>query len=353
MYTLCFSVFQTFYSSAMNPFTLRAFSNNPIKLRKVSSYGGIITMAGAICMNVAFPRLLARLAISEGRTAADYPRQDAWFRLVAIIMTGATMIGLCRFLFVKEDPAIEANDSHAKISLKEIMELFSKNKYVWVYALIMLCYNILTNLAVGAYYFKWIVGNVGAMGVMSAVSVVVLPVMFVFPKTMKMMGSLCRMVSNFCIIGIVGYLIVFFSGANVGGVYAGYILGSLAVLPLAYYGILFIMNLCNYNEMIGLPRMDGSSGILAGFSQKFGAALGSGITGLLLQASGYVSQAGASSQPASALMMIRIDFALVPVIMLVIIFFCARIFGKMELQVTAWEEERRAKQQAEKAAAEN
>ena len=110
------------------------------------------------------------------------------------------------------------------------------------------------------------------------------------------------------------------------------------------------MNICNYNEMIGLPRMEGSSGILSGFSAKLGGALGSFITGFLLQIAGYVSQAGVESQPASALMMIRIDFALVPVLLLVVIFFATRYFGKMEVKVTAWEEERKA---AEKAAENN
>ena len=352
MYTMCFSVFQTFYATAMNPFTLRAFSNNPIKLRKVASYGGIITMAGSIVMSVAFPRILARIAIGEGKTAADYPSQEGWFRLVAMVMLAASVIGICRFLFVKEDMTIEANDKHEPIRPKELGQLFTKNRYVWIYALVMLCYNILTNLAVGSYYFKWIAGNVGAQGTMSAVSVMVLPVMVLFPKIMKKLGSMCRMVTVFSIIGMVGYLICFFSGANLPGVYFGYILGSLGTLPLAYYGILFIMNLCNYNEMIGLPRMEGSSGILGGFASKFGGALGSFITGVLLKAAGYVSKAGVTSQPDSALMMIRIDFAIVPVLLLVVVFFASRYFGKMEVKVTAWEEEKNAAKAAASAVTE-
>lgn len=352
MYTLCFSIFQTFYATAMNPFTLRAFSNNPIKIRKVASYGGIITMAGSIMMSVAFPRILARIAIAEGKTAAEYPSQQGWFRLVAMVMLAASVIGICRFLFVKEDPSIEANDKHEPIRPKELLELFRRNRYVWIYALIMLSYNVLTNLAVGSYYFKWIAGNVGAYGTMSAISVVVLPIMVLFPRIMKKLGSMCRMVSVFSLIGVVGYLIVFFSGANLKGVYFGYILGSLGTLPVAYYGILFIMNLCNYNEMIGLPRMEGSSGILGGFASKFGGAFGSFITGILLKVAGYVSKAGVETQPGSALLMIRIDFAIVPVLLLIVIFFASRYFGKMEVKVTAWEEERKASQNAEAAPAE-
>lgn len=347
MYTLCFSVFQTLYLAGMNPFTLRAFSNNPVKLRKVASYGGIITMAGSIVLSVAFPRLLARLALAEGKTAADYPSQEAWFRLVAMVMLAGTIIGLCRFFFVKEDPNTITNDKHEPVRPKELKELLTKNKYVWLYAAIMLSYNIMVNLAAGGYYFKWIVGDIGAQGVMSAVSVVILPIMILFPKIMQKMGSMCRMLCVFSLIGIVGYVIVFLSKANLVGVYGGYILGTLATLPVAYYGILFVMNICNYNEMIGLPRMDGSSGILANFSTKLGGALGSFITGILLMLAGYVSKPGVTEQPASALLMVRIVFALVPAALLVVIFFASKSFGKMEVKATAWDNERKAAKKAE------
>lgn len=344
MYTLCFSIFATLRTAGMNPYTLRAFSNNPVVLKKVASYGGIITMAGSIVMSVLFPRLLANLAIGEGLTAADYPSQAAWFRLVAIIMTGATAIALLRFFLIKEDPSIEANDKHDKVNFKEILTLFAKNKYTWIYGIIMLAYNISTNLAVGSYYFKYVVGDVAAQGLLSVFGIVLLPLMLLFPAIMKKIGSMSKMIVYFCVIGIVGYILVFFANANLPMIYAGYVLGTLATLPIAYYGILFVMNICNYNEMIGLPRMDGSSGILGNFSAKLGGAVGSFITGILLSIAGYVSEAGVTTQPASAIMMIRVDFAIVPAILLGVILVCCLAFNKMELKVTAWEAEKKAAQ---------
>lgn len=64
MYTLTFSVFSTMRAAAGNPYTIRAFSNNPVLLKKVSSYGGIITMAGSIVMSTLFPVLMAKMATS-------------------------------------------------------------------------------------------------------------------------------------------------------------------------------------------------------------------------------------------------------------------------------------------------
>ena len=144
----------------------------------------------------------------------------------------------------------------------------------------------------------------------------------------------------------------FFSGANLTGVLLGGVLGGLAGLPLAYYGVLFIMNCCTYNEMIGLPRMDGSAGILAGFMGKCGGAMGSFITGIPAQhrqlhcRRGYLIE-----QPASALMMIRIDYSLVPRRADDCDCSLLAAFMKLEKQTPAWEAAQKAK--AEAAPAEN
>ena len=203
----------------------------------------------------------------------------------------------------------------------------------------------MTNLAVGSYFFKWIIGNVGLMGITSIFSIVLLPVMFLFPKIIEKMGSMSKMVAVFGVVGVVGYVICFLSGSFLPGVMIGYLLGVFATMPLAYYGVLFIMDICTYNEMQGMPRMDGSSGILSSFATKLGAALGSWVTGMLLMVAGYVSSEGVAAQPASALLMIRIDYALVPAVCLVIIIACCIAFSKLEKAIPAFEAQKKAEQQ--------
>lgn len=225
--------------------------------------------------------------------------------------------------------------------------MFKKNKYVWLYAGIMLCYNITTALGVTTYYFKWVIGNPALMAVTSVFSIVTLPLMFSFPAIMKKIGTMGDMITAFCGIGIVGYLIAFVSNANLIGVMLGMMLGSFATLPLAYYGVLFIMKCCTYNEMQGLPRMDGSSNILANFTSKVGSALGSAVTGILLGLAGYVSGDNVTAQPDSAIMMIRVLFALVPAVSLVIIAICAKKFTPLEKQIPEWEEQKKAKLEVE------
>lgn len=337
MYTLTFSIFSTLRGAAGAPYTIRHFSNNKTLITKVSSYGGIITMGASMIVNVAFPILMARLATSAG----------GWTAAVAIVMIPATLIGILRFFLCKEYPNVDAESKQDPIRLNEIFTMFRKNKYVWLYAIIMLCYNILTNLAVASYFFKWIIGSTAMMGITSIFGIVLLPLMLFFPVIMKKIGSMGKMITYFCGIGIVGYLIVFFSGSFLPGVLTGFLLGSFATLPLAYYSVLFIMNICTYNEMIGLPRMDGSSNILSNFMSKGGAALGAWFTGMLLMAAGYISAESVTEQPASALLMIRIDYALVPALLLVVIAVCCLAFSKLEKKVPVWEAEQKAKAEAQ------
>lgn len=339
MYTLTFSIFATLRGAANTPYTIRHFSNNPILIRKMASYGGIITMAGSIAINIAFPILMAKVATSA----------SGWALAVAIIMIPASAIGLLRFFLCKEDPTVDATAKQEPIRFNELKQLLLHNKYVWYYAIIMLAYNIMTNLAVGTYYYKWIIGNTAMMSVSSVIGMVVIPIMVIFPVIMKKMGSMGKMIGVFCIIGIVGNVITFLSGSNLIGVLGGTLLSGLATTPLAYYGALFIMQICTYNEMIGLPRMDGSSGILSNFSSKLGGALGAWITGMLLMVAGYVAGDNVAEQPASALMMIRVDFALIPALLLVVIAICAFAFARLEPQTAAYEAQKKA---AEDAAAE-
>lgn len=335
MYTFTFSIFSTLRAAGMNPYTIRHFSNNPVLLKKVASYGGIVTMFGSIIVSTAFPVLMNRVATTA----------SGWTRAVLIVMIPATVIGLLRFLICKEDPNVGAGEEREKVNLKEIFTLFKRNKYVWLYAVIMLCYNIITNLAVGTYYFKYIVGNTEQLGLLSIFGVVLLPVMLLFPAIMKKIGTMGKMLTYFCGIGVVGYIICFFSKGFVPGVLAGYLMGTFATLPIAYYGILFIMNICNYNEMIGMPRMEGSSAILSNFATKFGAALGAYVTGFILSLGGYISTTGDEivAQPAAALTMIRVDFALIPAALLVVIAICSLAFSRLEPKAEAFEAEKKAK----------
>lgn len=282
MYTFTFSVFATMRQAALTPYTIRHFSNNKVLVTKAASYGGMVTMAGSMIVNIIFPVLQARIATTA----------SGWTAAVALVMIPATAFGILRFIFCKEDPEVDATSKQEPIKLNEIFMMFRRNRYVWFYAIVMLCYNIITNLAVGTYYFKYIVGSTAMLGILSAGGMLLVPVMLAFPALMKKIGSMGKMITYLCGISIVGFLVAFFSNGNLVGTLVGYIVGQIGTLPIAYYGALFVMNICTYNEMKGMPRMDGSSAILANFASKAGGALGGWITAMLLMLAGYVPAEG-------------------------------------------------------------
>ena len=217
--------------------------------------------------------------------------------------------------------------------------MLRKNKYCWIYAGIMGLYQTIVGFGAGSYYFTYIVGDVSKLGLVSVLSVVLLPVMFIFPTMMRKM-SVAKLFVIFSAISVIGYVIVFIGGGNFPVVMAGLLLATLLNLPLGYLGALVVMQLATYNEYMGLPRMEGSSGVVSGFASKVGGGLGAGLCGILLGASGFISSTtGTVAQPETALFMIRALYSIIPAVGSVLIVILSVMLGKLGKQIPMMEEE--------------
>ncbi|MBT2291842.1 MFS transporter [Paenibacillus albidus] len=330
MYFFIFSVFNSLLFASQTPYMIRAFPSR-MQVIKVSSYGGIISMLGAMIVSVTFPIAMAKLATSP----------SGWRALILIYAIPLCLIGILRMIFVKEDSSIDADRAGEKIHLKEIIQMFKKNKYIWVYALIMGLFNIIQGMNVSAHYFKYVVGDISLQSIMGLLSLIMLPVMFIFPKLMKKL-SVSNLIEFSAILAAAGYLINYFAGSNIPLLIVGSILSGLVMLPLSYLGSVIIMNLATNNEIHNLPRMEGSTGVTIGFVGAVFNGIGSGLIGVLLSFSGYISSETAV-QPDSALLMIRSIFALIPMAcMLGILFFAWRL-SKLEKQIPQMEKEIQAR----------
>ncbi len=338
MYTLTYSIFGTLRNAAQNVYTIRHFKNNRELVSKQAAFGGVFVMIFSIAVSVVFPIAMGQLATSA----------EGWRILVLIFMVPATLIGVLRFVFCKEESIETSSGTEEKVKLKDIWTLFRSNKYMWIFALIMLAYNIITNLAVSSYYYTYIVGNIGLAGVMSAVSIFILPIMMVFPALIKKIGTLGKMIFFLCWISVAGWALCFFAKDWIPGLFLGQIMGSLGTMPVMYFGSVFIMDICTYNEMNGLPRMESCSNILSNFTSKVGSAMGSWITGMMLAIGGYISSVDSEAvvQPDSALMMIRLDFAIIPLVLSLLIGLGCLAFSKLEVKAHKYEEEHAAIQES-------
>ena len=327
MYTFVFSIFSTLLNANGTPYMIRAFSNNRAQITKCSSFGGIVSMLGGMVVSVSFPILMGKLATSA----------SGWRTLILIYAIPMMLLGVCRFIFVKEDPKIDEGNPQ-RVSIKQVLTMLKKNKYCWIYAGIMGLYQLIVGLGAGTYYFTYIIGDISKFGIVSVLSVILLPVMLAFPTMMRKM-SIGKLFAIFTGISIVGYAIVFFGDANFSIVLIGIILSTLLNLPLGYLGALVVMQLATFNEYNNLPRMEGSAGVVSGFASKVGGGLGTFLCGILLTASGFVSTTSSSTvaQPESAILMIRMLYSIIPLIGCVIILILSIMLSKLSKQMPMME----------------
>ena len=321
MYTFLFGVFNTFRTSANVPYLIRAFDNNRTLIGKVSSYGGIVTTMGSMVVSLTFPKMMAKLATSDG----------GWAALILIYMIPLTVLGLLRFIFVKENPSIDAQQVKNKVDFKDIWAMIRKNGYAWLYLLIMFFFQTIQSIAALSYYFKYIVGDVGASGLLSIMSFVLLPTMFLFPVLMKKLSA-SQIIALGAVFSCMGYIVNFFAGASMTMLIIGGIITAFAMLPVSYLGNMVQMDLCTYNQYLGLPRMDASIGALFnGFGTQLGQGFGGWLLGFALTAAGYIASEGDTivAQPDSAITMIRLLYSLIPMVLMVLLAVTAFILSRL------------------------
>ena len=337
MYTFLYGVFNTVRVAANVPYLIRAFDNDRDLIGKVSSYGGFVTTMGAMVVSLTFPKVMATLATSEA----------GWRTLILIYMIPLSVLAVLRFIFVKENPDIDAKQIKNKVNLKDIWTMIRKNKYTWLYLVIMFLFQTVQSTGALAYYFKWIVGDEGAAGLLSIMSFIVLPIMFVFPLIMKKLTP-AQIIGFGAAISCIGYVINFFAGGSMVMLIIGSVITAFAMLPISYLGNMIQMDLCTYNQHLGLPRMDASiSAIFNGFGTQLGQGFGGWILGFALTAAGYIEATGENVvQPDSAIMVIRLMYSLIPLVLMAILAAIAFLLSKLSKKIPEYEAEINARAEA-------
>lgn len=322
-YTLVHTVFTSLLNVSQTPYMIRAFGTRQM-VAKVSSYGGIVSTLGAVVVTITFPKMMARLATNPA----------GWRSLIAMYAIPMVIIGLMRFFFVKENLEGVGTGNEKPIEIKTIVEMLKKNKFAWIYGLVLAPIQMLTTMNVAAFYFTEIVGDIGKYGTLQATTILMLFVMFSFPKLMNKI-SVSGIVTLGAVVGMVGYFLNFFAGDNMIMLAIAFLFTGFSLLPVSYLQAVMIMNLATYNESVGLPRMEATSGSLGALFGNVGMGLGSAVLGWLLSASGY--DGTAAVQPDSALLMIRLLYSFIPMILLGVTLFASRYFAKLDKMVTGLE----------------
>lgn len=316
MYTLIFSIFSTLLNAAETPYIIRAFKT-PLAVTKVSAYGGIIVTLGSMVISVSFPILVGTM----GNSAAG------WRSLIAMYAIPLVCLGLLRFLFVKEEKDVVEENKDDRVKVKDILHVITSNKYVWLMGLACMVPQLATSLSAGTYYFTWIVGDIGKFSTIQMVSMLSLILIILFPTLMKKFSAM-QLIGASAVIAIAGYILCFFAGANMLLIAIGFFLSSMISLPTSYMKAPIIMQISDYNEHNGQPRMEATMAAVANFLNKIGSAFGSFLLGIMLTMGGY--EGTLDAQPEGAIMMIRLLFSFVPAAIMVVVVICTIAFRPLD-----------------------
>ena len=323
MYTLNMSVFQTMIQAGSIPYALRAFRNKNV-IAKNSVYGGILIMVLAVAFKTVFPGLIE----SVGSTP------EGWTKLIAIFTVPLFLFGIVRFIFVKEIYPVD-EPKEERLRFKAVLEAVRGNKYIWYVCGIMFAFQLVSTMNAGTYYFKYIVGDLGLMGMLGLLSVVTLPIMLFFPKFIKRF-TVTTLIGISALFAVTGSIITFFAGSNLALLVVGGIITAVGLLAPPYLHPLLIYDCAKYNVWRGKRSMEATMAAIINFGSNVGMGVGSAIVGFLLASSGYVGDAAVQSD--SATLMIRLLYSLIPGLFYFMMFICAKMF-KLEKRIPQMEKD--------------
>lgn len=307
IYVFVNSILATLLSTNQTAYMVRAFPNMN-QIVKVNSYGGIVVTLGCAVVSMLFPQMMATMATSAA----------GWSKMVGIFALPLAVIGIFRFVLVKETVSVDA-DSDGKMNLKEMLEVLKHNKYIYFSAGLAIVYNITLGMNAATYYFTYVVGDIGKYTMIAALSMPLLISMFIFPVLMKKI-PISKIIMFGAILGVVGYLINFFADGNMVILMIAGALYSLAGLPIAYLSGMIILDCAEYNSLMGMHRAESTMSAFSSFGSKVGNGIGSAFLGIILGMGGFISSDAANVvQPESAIFTIKLLYSVIPALMFLIV----------------------------------
>lgn len=312
MYTFMNSVCVTFLDGNNVVYMVRAFQTKE-QQSKVTAFGSFITMAASMAFNIWFPTAMADVGTSP----------EGWSRLVGMIAIPLTAIGALRMLTIKERFNNEVDTSSEKLHIREVVNLVKVNPHAVVLFITSFLISLVTSMGVTDYYWHYIIGDLSLQGIAAAGTVLGVPLAFVMPAMRRKMGMKKMCVTGF-IFSSVGYLLMFFANTNIPLVVTATIISTVGLVPWNMMFAMFVVDLAEYNQLKGLPRMEGTMGATFGFARKVGGAFGGFVMGVLLHIGGFAGDM--ETQSAAALMTIRISSGIVPLIAMIIVCVLLRMY---------------------------
>ncbi|MCR5716087.1 MAG: MFS transporter [Lachnospiraceae bacterium] len=312
LYALVNSVCSTFLLASDPVYQSRAIRSDKNRMF-ITTFQGIFALIFSTLVGIMMPQLIKGLGSTK----------SGWTVIALLFAVPLSILGSIRFMTIKEvntTPAASSTGTN-RLSVKNGLRLLGKNKLVIILCMLSLCSNAISSItqATATYYFKWIFGDVGMASLVSLPTMLTPLFLLVTPILCNKYGT-GRILKIGMLSSILGFLIRMVLGVNLTGILIGSLFVAIGFIPIGTLINIYEMECMDYGQWKNGTRIEGMITSAVGFSIKVGSALGSGILGLLMGLSGYISSETVTTQSDTALSMIKILFNLVPLIISLIAF---------------------------------
>lgn len=310
MYALVNSVCSTLCMVADPVYLQNAIRSDKNKMR-VTSFQGAVIMIGATVAGIFVPQLVGTIGTEKA----------GWTVIALIFAVPSAIVGSVRMFAIKEVglEKKQAENVKADYSIKEGLKALSQNGYAILLCVLVVLYNAQQTVAAGAvnYYFRWIFGDITLASLISLPTMLT-PVFLIFiPAVSRKVGTEKVLKAGF-ILAAIGYVFCMAGGANLMTIMIGRLCTVAGTLPVGSLLSIYSIECMKYGERKTGVRLEGMIASTSSFAFKLGGGIGSGLLGIFMDMSGYVGSQAATSQPDSAIFMIRFVFSTLPLIITVI-----------------------------------
>ena len=284
LYTLINSVCATFLNGGDAVYLARSIRSEKNRVSVMSFNGGII-MLFSIVISMLLPQLIAGMGSTK----------EGWTTMALIFAIPCAVIGMFRFIFVKEvvddnQPSDQQKEEVQKIPLKQSLKCVFSNKYI--------------------------MGNIGLATLVSIGSMLTPVIMLIFPVLSRKFGTVPILRAG-AVLGVVGYGIRILGGTNLVTLTLGSVIGGVAILPVTMMISIYLIDTMDYGEWKTGTRVEGMLASVNSFASKLGSGIASGMVGLIMGLAGY--DGSLATQSASALTSIQVLFNYVPMVLMVVL----------------------------------
>lgn len=310
MYALVNSVCSTLCMVADPVYLGNAIRSDKNKM-SVTSFQGAIIMIGATIVGIFVPQLVGTFGAEK----------SGWTIIALIFAVPSAIVGSIRMFMVKEVnlEKKQAEGVKSDYGVGEGLKALSRNGFAILLCVLVVLNNTQQTIATAAanYYFKWIFGNVSLASLVSLPTMLTPLVLLFVPALSRKIGTGKVLKAGFVIM-VFGYVVRLAGGANITTILIGSLCTAIGTIPIGTLLSIYSIECMDYGEKKTGVRLEGLVASTSSFAYKLGGGLGSGLLGIFMGMSGYLSSETATAQPDSAVSMIRFVFSGLPLAIAVV-----------------------------------